>query len=173
MDKATNDIARTARKGEGFSVSTRNVPTRGKSVRILHAECVGTPIVGDRKVLKRKPLLVVAEFHGSRLYRIFGASNASDMYNALQEAEHIAYAMWRTMTGQASFIGLESCATPGKGGKRTASRKPRKRVPVKPANTGKEADAQRLHVRDITRNGQCNACGSGDRMAVCKGTERK
>lgn len=160
-----------------FKVSQALEMTRmaNTTIRVMHAGCVGSPSKGY--LPKGSPLLVVAEYHGSRCYRIIGSVHGPSWIDALRMADEIAYKAWTSMRGEAAYVGLNECAP--EGSKKPAKAKPfkfkrksgtRKPIVVKTATSksAAETDVQRLHVRDINISGLCQQCGGGDRMAVCK-----
>lgn len=155
---ATRDVMRYARKGGGVKASSAvrqlGVRTKDVTVRVMLRTDVGRPVKGDRKCLGTHAY-GVAEYHGSRCYRVIIGTDS------LRVAAEIAGHTSDLLGRDARVLGL-------------LERKPRKAVnspksrPVRvPKSTGPlksapaTADAQRLHMRDIDKQGQCLACAAG------------
>lgn len=158
---------RYARKGGGFMASRAaeniGVRTSALTVRVLHRENVGRPVVGDRKRLGTH-LFGVAEYHGSRCYRVIGATDS--LTAALSLADETARDLGKdaqviTLPTRKRRVSAKKATTP----KRT------KPVAIKRADASVKApemaDAQALHVRDINTVGYCTACNSKKREHPC------
>lgn len=158
---------RYARKGGGYGASRPveqlGVRLRNVSVRVLEREKIGRPVKGDRKRLGSHTY-GVAEYRGNRCFRVI--SGTDSLLVATEVAGRVAADLGRN--AEIIILPKSKRRTPKK--TNYATKKPRLPEPKRPTKrAASTADAQRLHMRDIDRQGKCMACemGPDDRNTKC------